>query len=185
MQLTENALARREKTVDTLSEITAHWLATGNLPPALITGHKLIDTEHRFLIESIANLRRICIDSTTMSNCCACAEQRQNHCESALISMLGDVFAFMLEHFKTEESIMRDSLLLMVDRDVCLAHMEDHAEISAKVQEVVSALDRDFIVARIRDLDTLLTRWVIHHIALHDLLLARWIARDDSMYGRL
>ena len=32
-----------------------------------------------------------------------------------------------------------------------------------------------------RKLDALLARWVTNHIALHDLLLSRWIARDDSM----
>ena len=81
----------------------------------------------------------------------------------------------------TEETVMRDSLLLMVDRDVCEAHMEDHAAISSAVQQIVSSLDSSHIVSRIRELDTLLTRWMTNHIALHDMLLSRWISREDSL----
>lgn len=54
-----------------LSDAVAHWLGTGNLPPQLITGHAMIDHEHRFLIGAIANLRRICVDQTRLENCIA------------------------------------------------------------------------------------------------------------------
>jgi hemerythrin-like metal-binding protein len=167
--------------VDVLSEITAHWLTAGELPPELITGHKLIDFEHRFLIAAIANLRKVCIDHIGLPDCHGCQQNVQQHCENQLIGMLGDVFAFILDHFKTEETVMRDSLLLMIDRDVCEAHMEDHAAISAAVQGIVSALDPFHVVSRIRELDHLLSRWITNHIALHDLLLSRWISREDSL----
>lgn len=169
------------ETVDALARVTEHWQATGELPPELLTGHKLIDFEHRFLIAAIANLRKICIDHVALASCSGCDRGRQNDCEGQLVRMLGDVFAFILDHFKTEETIMRDSLLLMVDRDVCQAHMEDHADIAAKVQEIVSALDTHQTVARIRELDALLARWLTNHILLHDLMLSRWVARDDSL----
>lgn len=167
--------------VDVLTESTAYWLSTGELPAGLITGHKMIDLEHRFLIAAIANLRKVCIDHVNFKDCTSCSHERQQRCEADVIGMLGDVFAFILDHFKTEETVMRDSLLLMVDRDVCEAHMEDHAAISAALQEIVSSLDSDHIVSRIRELDALLARWVTHHIALHDLILSRWIAREDSL----
>lgn len=172
---------RRDESVDSLSDTTAHWLATGDLPPELITGHKLIDFEHRFLVSAIANLRKVCIDHINFADCSGCRNDLRERCENQLIGMLGDVFSFILDHFKTEESIMRDSLMLMVDRDVCQAHMEDHAEIAAKVQEIVSSLDQLHVVSRIRELDQLLTRWITNHIALHDLLLSRWISREDSL----
>ena len=167
--------------VDVLSESTAHWLSTGELPAELVTGHKLIDSEHRFLIAAIANLRRVCVDHVNLKDCTGCSHERQQRCEADVIAMLGDLFAFILDHFKTEEMVMRDSLLLMVDRDVCEAHMEDHAAISSAVQQIVSSLDSHHIVSRIRELDALLARWVTNHIALHDLILSRWIARDDSL----
>ena len=74
---------------------------------------------------------------------------------------------------------MRDTLMLAVDRDVCEAHIEDHAAISAKVQQIVSRLESDHLVERIRELDQLLSRWLTHHIALHDVLLVRWIDRQE------
>lgn len=168
-------------TAGALPDITAHWLTTGELPPELVTGHKLIDFEHRFLIGAIANLRKVCIDHHGMHDCRSCGELVQKRCEAELVGLLGDVFAFILDHFKTEETVMRDSLLIMVDRDVCEAHMEDHAAISLAVQEIVSSLDPHHVVSRIRELDRLLTRWVTNHIALHDLLLSRWISREDSL----
>jgi len=106
-------------------------------------------------------------------------------CENGLIGLLGDVFAFILDHFKTEEAVMRESLLIVADREMCQAHMEDHAEIAAKVQEIVSALDSVHIVSRIRELDALLARWMTNHVALHDMMLSRWVMRDDSLLRHL
>ncbi len=167
--------------VDRLSDVVTHWRETGELPPELLTGHRLIDFEHRFLVSSIANLHRVCIDYRSYANCQGCGPEQRASCEGELIGLLGDVFSFILEHFKNEESIMRESLLLTIDREVCQAHMEDHAAISAKVQEIVSSLDRSHTVSRIRELDALLARWMTNHIALHDMLLSRWIAREDSL----
>ena len=173
------------KSVDTLSDEVAHWLNAGDLPAQLVTGHPLIDTELRFLINAIANLRRICLGQVALKSCIACGKPMQERCEGNLIGLLGDIFSFILDHFKNEESIMRDSMLVIVDREVCQAHMEDHAEIAAKVQEIVSALDSRHVVSRIRELDALLSRWVTNHVVMHDLLLSRWVSRDDSLLRRI
>jgi hemerythrin-like metal-binding protein len=151
------------------------------LPAELVTGHPTLDAEHRLLIASIASLRQVCVDHVNGRHCGACAVARRADCESHLVAMLGDLLAFVLDHFRTEEEIMRNSLLLMVDREVCEAHMEDHAAISGKVQEIVTALEPMRTVTLIRDLDTLLTRWVSNHIVLHDMLLVRWLQREDSV----
>jgi hemerythrin-like metal-binding protein len=151
------------------------------LPPELVTGHRHLDSEHRLLLDNIDNLRRICIDRVNLEHCGDCHQARRKHCENHLVSMLGDLLAFILEHFRTEEEIMRDSLLQMVNREVCEAHMEDHAAISGKVQEIVAALDPMNSVGLIRDLDALLTRWVSNHIGMHDMLLVRWVEREDSV----
>ncbi|QRM19218.1 hypothetical protein GBK02_07330 [Dechloromonas sp. TW-R-39-2] len=98
-----------------------------------------------------------------------------------MVSMLGDLLAFVLDHFKVETQIMRDSLLLVVDREICEAHMEDHAAISGKVLEIVAALDPLNTVGRIRQLDVLLEQWLNNHMALHDNILARWVEREDSV----
>lgn len=154
------------------------------LPPELQTGHKHLDAEHSLLLSSISSLRRICIDQVRYRHCGNCDQSRRGYCDDNLVSMLGDLLAFILEHFRKEEEVMRDSLMLMVYRDVCEAHMEDHAAISGKIQEIVVSLDRQNTVVLIRELDALLARWVSNHIALHDLLLARWLERDGASLGK-
>lgn len=155
--------------------------AGADLPPALLTGHPVIDRGHRHLLSTMASLRQVCVDHANLLDCGECAPQMRQRCDEHLVGMLGDLLAFILDHFQSEEEIMRDSLLLMVDRDLCEAHMEDHAAISGKVQEIVAALDAGNTVRRIRELEKLLSRWVCNHIALHDVLLARWIEREDSV----
>ncbi|WP_191090297.1 bacteriohemerythrin [Dechloromonas sp. CZR5] len=169
-------------TVDELPDVIAYWRKAGVLPPQLVTGHRLIDREHRFLIDAIANLQRVCKSVTDFKDCSSCGHQQQARCENNLVALLGDVFAFILDHFRNEEEIIRNSMLLVIDRAVCEAHIEDHAEIAAKVQQIVSELDTRHVVSRIRELDTLLARWVTNHIALHDMLLLRWVTRYEPQF---
>jgi hemerythrin-like metal-binding protein len=157
------------------------WLLGGELPPELVTGHKTIDAEHRLLLSCVASLRKVCVDHLNVASCCGCDPSARGSCENELVALLGDLLAFILDHFKNEEAIMRDSLLRMVDRDVCEAHMEDHAAISGKVLEIVASLDPMNSVGLIRDLDVLLSRWIVNHIGLHDVLLVRWVEREDSV----
>lgn len=151
------------------------------LPAELVTGHHLIDFEHRMLLGCISTLRQVCTDFSTREDCGGCAASSRLQCEGNLVSLLGDLLAFIIDHFQTEEQLMRDSLLLMVDRDLCEAHMEDHGAISGKVQQIVAALDPMRNTILIRELDTLLSSWISHHVLLHDLWLARWLQREDSV----
>lgn len=174
-----------EAPVAMITKEPAGWLANVDLPPELVTGHQVIDAEHRLLLSSISGLRRICVDQVNCRHCGNCQETARKHCEMQLIAMLGDVLSFVLDHFKTEETIMRDSLLKLVDRELCEAHMEDHAAISGKVQEIVAALDPMNNVRLIRELDLLLSRWIVNHIALHDMQLVRWVEREDSVLRQI
>lgn len=151
------------------------------LPSELVTGHRAIDAEHRQLLIGMANLRAVCGFHLRVADCKACSENQRDVCESSLVTMLGDLLSFVIEHFRNEEQVMRDSLLLMVERDVCEAHIEDHAAISSKVQQIVASLDPLYTVVLIRELDALLTRWVSNHITLHDQFLVRWVEREDSV----
>lgn len=160
------------------SDAALSWYPLDQLPAGLQTGHALIDREHRMLMTCLDGLRRLCFDMHGMADCSTCSTERRNECEQHLVGMLGDLIAFILDHFQTEEKIMRDSLMLMLDRDVCEAHMEDHANISTKVQQIVMALDPNFTVVRLRELEALIQRWIENHIRLHDLLLVRWIEID-------
>lgn len=152
-----------------------------DLPTALDTGNYLIDDEHRLLLGIMRDLRRVCIDPVGLITCSGCTSSRQNACEHEVVSMLGDLFAFILDHFSSEERIMRDAMMQVTDKELCDAHVEDHAAIAQKVQEIVSRLDSEHTVRRIRELDSLLARWIEHHIGLHDLMLVRWLNSEQGI----
>jgi len=157
-------------------------LSGTSLPPSLNTGLAEVDFEHAQLFSSMASLRQLCSEYQTQSSCAACHESQRNNCENSLIGILGDLLAFILDHFHTEEKAMRDSLLYMFDRDVCEAHMEDHSLISEKIQQIVAALTPMQTVLQVRELDFLLQRWVSHHVVLHDQALGHWLARQDMLF---
>ncbi len=150
-----------------------------SLPAALNTGLQEVDFEHAQLLACMLSVRQLCSEYKILDTCAGCEASKQIHCESSLIGLLGDLLAFILDHFQTEEKAMRDSLFYMVDRDVCEAHMEDHAHIAEKIQQIVSALDSLRTVVLVHELDALLERWMSHHVILHDQALARWMARQD------
>ena len=151
-----------------------------NLPAGLNTGIAQVDFGHAQLLSCIAALRNLCAHPTNNS-CTTCDIAPQGKCEPALIGLLGDLLAFILDHFHIEEKAMRDSLLYMVDRHVCEAHMEDHALISEKIQQIVAAIDPSITVQQVRELEKLLVRWESNHIVLHDQALERWILRQDIL----
>ena len=107
-------------------------LLAPELPAALETGFPAVDAEHRQLLACMRTLRGLCDGLYTRNDCSGCSVGQRQLCDNNLVSLLGDLLAFILEHFQTEEAAIRDSLLQIVDRDLCEAHAEDHAEISTK-----------------------------------------------------
>lgn len=152
----------------------------GPMSVEMLTGNTTIDAEHEQLYAILKAARSVCLDASRFQNCAACSEVRRADCENQLVSLLGDLLSFILEHFKTEELFMRESLLIMVDRLLCETHMEDHAAISSRIERLVAALDSTRTVSLLRELDQILGRWVIGHVATHDMALVNWIEREDS-----
>jgi hemerythrin-like metal-binding protein len=172
-KLQETPVSFKTLAVDPIDDLTGK-----NLPAGLDTGNPELDFGHAQLLACIASLRKLCAYPTN-STCNTCSGTQRGRCESSLIGLLGDLLIFILDHFQAEEKAMRDSLLYMVDRHVCEAHMEDHAQISHKIQEIVSAIDPSKTVVLVRELDQLLERWVTHHTVLHDQALERWMMRQE------
>lgn len=151
------------------------------LPAELACGNSLIDSEHRALLASIDNLKQVCTDYRHTANCQACDGGRRQGCEHKLLQMLGDVIEYIIEHFEHEESLMRRTLLPVMNTGAYNEHVEAHANISAGVIGILSSLTPEITVEKIRDLELSLHGWLIGHIYQHDLPLADWLKRDDSM----
>lgn len=155
-------------------------LLAPELPAALETGFPAVDAEHRQLLACMRTQRGLCDGLYTRNDCSGCHAGQRQLCDNNLVSLL----AFILEHFHTKEAAIRDSLLQIVDRELCEAHAEDHVEISTKVQEIVGALDPQRTVVLMRELDRLLRRRLESHIQMHDLVVARWMQREAAMFGQ-
>lgn len=171
---------------DQAQAMDAVFMPMAALPSALVTGNALIDDEHRLLLGIMKKVRQICLDPERLRDCASCGQLKRTACEKDLINQLGDLFAFILDHFTTEERIMRDALLQLTDQAQSEAHVEDHAAIAEQVQQIVARLDRDQVVQRIRELDTLLATWIKNHIEMHDMLLVRALADHGGLkfFGR-
>lgn len=151
------------------------------LPPELACGNRLIDDEHRSLLESIGNLKQVCSDYRGSVDCQACSGDHRRDCERKLLCMLGDIIEFIIEHFQHEETLMRRTLLPIMNAAAYDEHVEAHANISSGVIGILSSLTPEITVEKIRDLELSLHGWLVGHIHQHDLPLAEWLQRDDSM----
>lgn len=152
----------------------------GSMAVEFLTGNLTIDADHQQLYAILKAARTVCLDMTRYRNCASCDQARRDSCENQLLKLLGDLLSFILDHFKTEESMMRESLLVMVDRLQCDSHMEDHAAISSKIERIIAALDSLPTVVLLREFDSVLGAWIMKHIATHDMALVHWIEREDS-----
>ncbi len=146
-----------------------------SVSPALLTGNADIDQEHRLLLGIMGRLREICADFLARDDCHGCPHHAEHRCDNALVETLGDLLMFLVDHFRTEEDLMRTGRATLVDRDLCELHKEDHAAISHTVQRIVASLDPARTAAHIRQLDELLVRWVENHIKVHDQVLVRML----------
>lgn len=165
---------------ESVAGVTAPAVPDGLLAVELLTGNLTIDADHQQLYAILKAGRSVCLDMAAHRSCSACAPERRDHCENHLLKLLGDLLSFILDHFKMEEAMMRDSLLVMVDRMRCESHVEDHAAISSKIERIIAALDSLHTVDLLRELDFLLGAWITKHIATHDMALVNWIEREDS-----
>ena len=77
-------------------------LLAPELPAALETGFPAVDAEHRQLLACMRTLRGLCDGLYTRSDCSGCSAGQRQLCDNNLVSLLGDLLAFILEHFQPE-----------------------------------------------------------------------------------
>lgn len=136
--------------------------------PKLETGIPVIDDEHRRLREFIGKLRSICADFDSKPTCAGCTDEKIGACETALIDCVTELLGFMVEHFRKEESMMKDRGISAQQHERYLLHAEDHANIAERVAMLAQSRARQETVRSIADTASVLMRWLDHHIANHD-----------------
>lgn len=139
------------------------------LPRALSTGIAMIDEEHRQLRAFIERLRSICDEFDSRQTCAGCSSDRISACESSMLDCVTDLLGYMVEHFRTEENLMRDLGISAKQHERYLMHAEDHANIADRVARLARPQDRLQTVRTIADTAGVLSRWLDHHIWHHDM----------------
>lgn len=135
--------------------------------PQLLTGDRQSDSEHRLLLSAMARLRELCVELGRQ------ADGGGEIDTGEVIDAVGDVLAFMVDHFYAEERLMKDACLDLYDRELCNRHREDHAAISEAVLRIICNRDEAGAPPLIRELQRVLERWLEHHMEIHDRLLVR------------
>lgn len=141
----------------------------------LLTGNPEVDSEHRLLLNAITRLRNVCSDYDQRTECSGCSRARVADCNHDLVDTLGDLLAFLVDHFFAEEQAMKKFGLTSKNKELCDRHKEDHALISDTVLRIVAALDSPRTVMLIKQLQSVLDTWLKHHIELHDAALLQLI----------
>ena len=113
------------------------------LAPALPcpTGHAEIDLEHSLLMACVNRLNSVCRIPDSRCSCRDCLARMQSECHADLGNLLGDLLMYLVDHFRTEETLMRSHGVARIAPDFCERHKEDHAAIALTIQELTTNLD--------------------------------------------
>lgn len=138
------------------------------IPQELETGISIVDEEHRQLREFIGELRTICTDFDSKPTCAGCTNEKIAACDTALLDCVTELLGFMVEHFRNEESLMKDLGVISKQHERYLLHAEDHANITDHVALLTHPRPRQETVRAIADTASVIARWLDHHIEHHD-----------------
>ncbi len=138
------------------------------LPDAFITGDAIVDDEHRHLRQQIERLRSICAEYETRQTCQGCASEKISRCESVLLECISDLLAYMVDHFRAEENLMKRRGINQAHRERYLVHTEDHADIANHVAQLTHPRDPGLTVKTIAETTALISHWLDRHIVSHD-----------------
>lgn len=133
--------------------------------PQLLTGNGDTDAQHRLLLNAMSKLREICADLARQ------AESGSDIDTGEVADALGDLLAFLVDHFYAEERLMKRACLDLYAKELCERHREDHAAISDAVLRIVCNRESAEAALLIRQLQAVLESWLKRHMEIHDVLL--------------
>jgi hypothetical protein len=121
------------------------------------------EQEHQFVLERINNLRAHC-HQTDCSNCC----NTHAECLSHVVNELGEIFFGVYEHFMRQEKLIKNNKLYEIHKEHCDGHIEAHAEITEKIQNLISDIPKLSASEIISKLSHDIYFALHHHAERHD-----------------
>lgn len=138
-----------------------------------------INAEHAVLTNRIVKLERVCEGLDERTSCKDCPPEKTSGCADALIQEIGDLLAYMVEHFRHEERGMQGSGYAIREGAKYSAHVEDHANISEYFTGIVGEFNDADPCPQAVKLRDLLEMWINTHISEFDAALLANLAGDD------
>lgn len=136
--------------------------------PRWLTGNRIVDDEHARLLEMVFGLRAICRTFDRKESCSGCAADKVAACEDRVFACISELMDYMVEHFGSEERLMKDLGLAARRRLMFEEHVEDHARLAGHLSDLTLPGAPEMTVGRIADLSALVLEWLDHHIRIHD-----------------
>lgn len=138
---------------------------------AIDTGIPEIDYEIVYAGRTMDRVRSLCADFDIRMDAGICPEVTPA-CAQELQDVLSDLMQYLVEHFVTEERLMKDVAFPHREPDLYGRHVEDHANIMEEAARLIVELERLPTVATLRGLYRLMESWTLRHISEFDLTFA-------------
>jgi hemerythrin len=128
--------------------------------PALETGHPTVDAQHKKLFEMVNDLHRGIV---------------KDQGKEIMGPILNRLAAYTIEHFGTEEDLMRSTKYPNLER-----HKSKHVGLTSQVRELVSKYNEGELTLP-STLSKFLTDWLITHIRQEDMELFKWVQKEQKI----
>ncbi len=122
--------------------------------PDYETGHDEVDRQHRRLFEMVNELHEA---------------MAKGHGREALEPVMKALAAYTLEHFATEEALMRSVGYPHLER-----HRDKHEALARQVEELLLRFSKGFLTIP-STLSRFLADWLKHHIREEDMAFITWM----------
>ncbi|MDP1525216.1 MAG: hemerythrin family protein [Rhodocyclaceae bacterium] len=147
---------------------------TGHLPALPLTGNAQIDEEHARLHDILHRTLSLC--HVSYPECTQCTSDTQHHCTDSAIDLITDALKFMVEHFRHEETLLKQHPQVAGVQ----AHLDNHAELSRRMSQLIGDYDDNNTALCLFRLVETLHVWLHKHILEHDQLFIDQMAAQAS-----
>ncbi len=137
--------------------------------PEILTGHEEWDRQHHQLHGLLARLQALTANPAQIDS------EAGRH---ALLDIVGETLAVMVEHFRWEEALMASLPINALTEAHCIFHREEHDSIAERMGELAERADQASVRESSDSLAALLGEWLTNHIRGYDQPFLRLLTAD-------